>query len=103
MLKTGTVMSTSYMETKRPLLMDFAIMDQDEILRSSVCAIKNERIYEAGWLVPSLYGINDPRMGTTEKDRICLTCKGDYIDCPGHFGHIELAKPMYHIGFIEHV
>jgi hypothetical protein len=26
-----------------------------------------------------------------------------YIDCPGHFGHIELAKPMFHVGFLEQV
>lgn len=24
-------------------------------------------------------------------------------DCPGYFGHIELAKPMFHIGFIRNV
>jgi len=22
-------------------------------------------------------------------------------DCPGHFGHIELAKPVFHIGFFN--
>ena len=22
-------------------------------------------------------------------------------ECPGHFGHIELKKPVYHIGFID--
>ena len=24
-------------------------------------------------------------------------------DCPGHFGHIELAKPVYHAGLIEYI
>jgi len=24
-------------------------------------------------------------------------------DCPGHFGHIELAKPVFHAGFIVKV
>ena len=24
-------------------------------------------------------------------------------ECPGHFGHITLAKPMFHVGFIEYV
>lgn len=24
-------------------------------------------------------------------------------DCPGHFGHIELAKPVFHIGFITKI
>ena len=30
----------------------------------------------------------------------CLTCTGTMNECPGHFGHIELAKPVYHIGFL---
>jgi DNA-directed RNA polymerase II subunit RPB1 len=24
-------------------------------------------------------------------------------ECPGHFGHIELAKPVYHAGFLVKV
>lgn len=23
------------------------------------------------------------------------------VECPGHFGHIELAKPVFHIGFLN--
>jgi DNA-directed RNA polymerase II subunit RPB1 len=65
--------------------------------------IKNERIYDQGYLIPSMNGVNDPRMGSVDKDRICFTCKGNNVDCPGHFGHIELSKPMYHIGFIEDI
>ncbi|KAK8569284.1 hypothetical protein V6N13_107124 [Hibiscus sabdariffa] len=22
-------------------------------------------------------------------------------ECPGHFGHLDLAKPMFHIGFMK--
>ncbi len=54
-------------------------------------------------MIPSMNGVNDPRMGTVERDRVCFTCKGDNVDCPGHFGHIELAKPMYHVGFLEDI
>lgn len=25
------------------------------------------------------------------------------VDCPGHFGHIELARPVYHVGLIDAV
>ena len=25
------------------------------------------------------------------------------VDCPGHFGHIDLAKPVYHPGLIDAV
>lgn len=24
-------------------------------------------------------------------------------ECPGHFGHIELAKPVFHVGFITKI
>jgi len=49
-------------------------------------------------------------MGTIEKKGKCLTCACEYSgtgarvnDCPGHFGHIELARPVYHCGFIDDV
>lgn len=25
------------------------------------------------------------------------------LDCPGYFGHIELAKPMFHVHFLKTV
>ena len=27
--------------------------------------------------------------------RRCATCQQGYMACPGHFGHIELAVPVY--------
>jgi DNA-directed RNA polymerase beta' subunit len=24
-------------------------------------------------------------------------------ECPGHFGHIELAKPVFHVGFVNKI
>ena len=50
---------------------------------------------------PTTGGINDLRMGTVDKQLLCKTCNCNFENCPGHFGHIELAKPVYHIGFIE--
>lgn len=41
-------------------------------------------------------------MGVSTNHEECLTC-GETVECPGHFGHIKLAKPVYHIGFIETV
>jgi DNA-directed RNA polymerase II subunit RPB1 len=55
-------------------------------------------------------GVNDPRMGTIDFKTRCKTCDCSYTgtsnkdhDCPGHFGHIELARPVYHVGFIDEV
>ena len=29
---------------------------------------------------------------------MCATCGENMSECPGHFGHIELAVPVFHIG-----
>lgn len=42
-------------------------------------------------------------MGTVDKHMKCQTCSGSMNDCPGHFGHLELAKPMFNIGFMNTV
>ena len=39
------------------------------------------------------------RMGSMDRAFKCKTCAGSSTDCPGHFGHIELAKPVFHPGF----
>ena len=46
-------------------------------------------------------GINDCRMGVVDKQLSCGTCGCSFEHCPGHFGHIELCKPVFHVGFIE--
>lgn len=48
-------------------------------------------------------GLNDPRLGTIDRAFKCQTCGEDMFECPGHFGHIELAKPVFHIGFISKI
>ena len=40
----------------------------------------------------------DPRLGTLDKKITCATCFSvKYEECPGHFGVIDLAQPVYHI------
>ena len=53
--------------------------------------------------VPFLYATLDLRMGTTEKNFKCKTCGCDLSECPGHFGHLELAKPCLHVGFVPQI
>ena len=42
-------------------------------------------------------------MGTSDRDEPCGTCGCSYKECPGHFGHIELAQPVFHGGYITSV
>ena len=47
---------------------------------------------------PKVGGLNDTRLGTTDRNFKCATCDEGMSECPGHFGHIELAKPVFHPG-----
>lgn len=48
-------------------------------------------------------GLSDPRLGPIDRYKTCETCANNLSECPGHFGHIELAKPVYHVGFMKTV
>ncbi|GJD05633.1 DNA-directed RNA polymerase I subunit rpa1 [Galdieria sulphuraria] len=43
-------------------------------------------------------GLYDPALGVLDRSvtKLCATCHLGYADCPGHFGHIELALPVVH-------
>jgi len=38
-----------------------------------------------------------------ENNLRCETCKQEMLECPGHFGYMKLALPIYHIGFFGDV
>tara|TARA_B110000858_G_scaffold176186_1_gene210194 strand:- start:246 stop:4811 length:4566 start_codon:yes stop_codon:yes gene_type:complete len=77
----------------------FSIMGPDEIRKTSVVEITKHDTYEKD--IPVIKGIFDPRMGVTDMGKICKTCGQKNMNCPGHFGHIELARPVYHFHFIH--
>lgn len=60
--------------------------------------IKYSEVYENGR--PKLGGLMDPRQGCIDRNTRCTTCAGNMTDCPGHFGHLDLAKPVFHVGFL---
>ena len=69
--------------------------------RYSVAKIDVSQTYEGGR--PKLNGLSDPRLGTMDRAVKCTTDGANQQDSPGYFGHIELAKPVYHCGFITTV
>jgi DNA-directed RNA polymerase II subunit RPB1 len=70
----------------------------------SVAHIIYPETYEFGVISkPKSGGLLDLRMGTVDKTIRCESCTGSMSECPGHFGHIELAKPVFHIGFMSTV
>jgi DNA-directed RNA polymerase beta' subunit len=66
----------------------------------SVAKIEFPELYEEGTQKPRNGGLLDPRMGTIDRNYKCQTCGEGMAECPGHFAHIDLAKPIYHIGTV---
>lgn len=79
----------------------FSILSPTEIRKSSVAKIINRDTYINN--KPVIGGLFDPRMGTMEPGTICPTDGLDHIKCPGYFGHIELARPVFYIQFLDTV
>lgn len=81
---------------------DFAPSSPEEIRNYSACEVTHCDLYEKNG-EPKHGGLNDLRMGSTDKNMLCKTCKQNSDKCPGHFGHIELAVPVYNTLFLERV
>ena len=79
----------------------FGIFSPDEIRKSSVAEIVSRDTYVNNKAVVG--GMFDSRMGTLEPGLICPTDGLDYIQCPGYFGHIEMAKPVFYIQYLDTV
>ena len=46
-------------------------------------------------------GLMDVRLGVIDPGLKCKTCGLKLKECPGHFGFIEIARPVVHIKFID--
>ena len=76
----------------------FSILSPDEIRAASVAEITSRDTYINN--KPVIGGLFDPRMGVIDHGKICPTDGLDNRFCPGYFGHIELARPVFHVQFI---
>jgi len=81
----------------------FGLLSPEEIKNMSVAHILYPETMDEGKLKPRDQGLNDPRLGSIDRGFKCATCDGGMAECPGHFGHIELAKPVYHPGFLKKI
>ena len=86
-------------ETNNVIGVQFSIMSPEEIRKRSVVEVTRHETYDKD--TPIIKGLFDIRMGTTEMGKVCGTCGQNNMNCPGHFGHIELARPIYHYQFIS--
>jgi DNA-directed RNA polymerase subunit A' len=90
----------SGLTTKRIDTIEFGLLCPDDIRKMSVAQIVVADTYdEDGYPIES--GIMDPRLGVIDPGQRCRTCGNRVGNCPGHFGHIELARPVMHAGYAK--
>ncbi len=78
----------------------FEVLSPREIRRMSVVKIISPETYDDDGF-PIEFGLMDPRLGVIDPGLKCRTCGGKAGECPGHFGHIELAAPVIHVGYAK--
>jgi DNA-directed RNA polymerase II subunit RPB1 len=101
MVNPGTPLEHSTQEVHKVKKIQFGVLSEQDVLKMSVCEVNSCNIYDKETRLPAEGGLNDPRMGVTTRGILCQSCFGDMKQCPGHFGHIKLTEPVYHIGFVN--
>jgi DNA-directed RNA polymerase II subunit RPB1 len=88
-------------ETDLVRRIQFSVMSPEEIRNRSVVEVTKNEVFVGADPVPN--GLFDLRMGVIDHNKICHTCQQKNTFCPGHFGHIDLGKPVFYIQFLKYV
>lgn len=85
---------------KRVGKIEFGLLSPNEIRKMSVRKIIWADTYDDDGF-PYPQGLMDLHLGVIDPGLRCKTCDQKASDCPGHFGHIDLAKPVIHVGYTK--
>ncbi|MEE8168051.1 MAG: DNA-directed RNA polymerase subunit A' [Candidatus Hydrothermarchaeales archaeon] len=78
----------------------FGLLSPDHIRKMAEVKIITADTYdEDGYPIEG--GLMDPKLGVIDPGLKCKTCGSRVGDCPGHFGRIELARPVTHVGYAK--
>jgi DNA-directed RNA polymerase II subunit RPB1 len=93
--------SSTNQNSSRIIGIQFSILSPEEIRKNSVVEVNSRDTFINN--KPVIGGLFDPRMGVLEPGIICPTDGYSYIETPGYFGHIELAKPVLFIQYLKEI
>lgn len=84
--------------------LEFSALSANEIVAQSETEVVTRDLYdlEKGRQVKE-HGALDTKMGTSSNAVECTTCHGNLATCHGHFGHIRLALPVFHVGYFKQI
>ena len=77
-------------DVKKVRKVQFGILGPEELKEASVVKITTDRTFENGRPVPG--SLMDQALGAIDRGIPCASCGMDEQECPGHFGHLELAR-----------
>ena len=88
--------------TKKIGRLEFSMLSPNEIRKMSATKVITADTYDDDGF-PITMGLMDQRLSVIEPGLRCKTCglKVGKDKCPGHFGHIDLAMPVVHVGFVK--
>ncbi|MCC7569458.1 MAG: DNA-directed RNA polymerase subunit A' [Candidatus Methanofastidiosa archaeon] len=82
--------------------LSFGVLSPEHIRKMSVTTIVQADTYDdEGY--PINGGLMDPKLGVIDPGLRCRTCGSKFGECQGHFGHIELSRPVIHVGYAKEV
>lgn len=78
----------------------FGVFSPRQIQKMAAVKIVTPELYDKeGYPVDG--GLMDVRLGVIDPGLRCKTCGGKLKECTGHFGYIELARPIAHFKFVK--
>src|SRR3989338_9634404 len=87
---------------KKVKSIQFKVMSPKRIKRMAVAKIVTPELYDKeGYPVDG--GLMDTRLGVIDPGLVCKTDGLKLKDTLGHFGYIDLARPVIHIKFVRQI
>lgn len=81
---------------------EFGILSPEDVRKMSQIRIVTPDTYdEDGYPIEG--GLMDLHLGVIDPGLRCKACGARMVSCPGHFGHIELVRPVIHVGYVKMV
>ncbi|KAG7855879.1 hypothetical protein KL939_004343 [Ogataea angusta] len=83
---------------------EFGALSAAEIVAQSEVEVATRNLFDLDHgRAPVANGALDTKMGISSKSGECATCHGNLNTCHGHFGHIKLALPVFHVGYFKSI
>ncbi len=77
---------------------EFSIVSPEMVKNLSAAKIAKTELYDQeGYPIEG--GLMDPRLGVIDPGVRCRTCGSSVGECIGHFGYLELTRPVIHVHY----